>query len=253
MTQRDRIVVSVIGLVAVLGAYWFLLLSPKREEAAKAAEEVTAAQTRIDTARGKLASAEAAKLEYNKQVLTIARLGKAVPPSDDVPSLMYQLERTARDAGVDFRSFKIESAANPAAAAAAGAPAAGQLVPMPFKVEFKGEFAELRKFLDHVQSFAKPKGDTLDVKGRLLTVDGVAMAPDGNTWPNVTANLVVSAYTAPIADPAQPAAPAAGAPAGATPPAGGTAAPATPPAAGSGTAAPSSTTPPPAIVGGLLP
>ena len=250
MTQRDRIVLGVVGLVAVLGAYWFLLLAPKREEAAKAAEAVTAAQTRIDTARGKLAAAEAAKVDYNKQLLTIARLGKAVPPTEDIPSLMYQLERTARDAGVDFRSFKVEPSEQAGAATAAGS---GGLLPIPFDVKFKGEFADLRKFLDHVQSFAKPKGDTLDVRGRLLTVDGIAMSPGGNVWPKVTANLQVSAYTAPVAEPGKAAAAAPGT-AGAATPAPGTTPPATPPAAtGSGTTAQSSSTPPPAFVGGLLP
>jgi Tfp pilus assembly protein PilO len=248
VTQRDRIVLGVVGTIAVLGAYWFVLLAPRREEAAKAAEAVTAAQTRIDAARGKVSAAEAAKADYNKQVLTIARLGKAVPPTEDIPSLMYQLERTARAAGVDFRSFKVEQAEQASADAAAGAAGAAALKPIPFDVQFKGEFSELRRFLDELQSFAKPKGETLDVRGRLLTVDGVALSPGLNVWPNVTANMQVSAYTAPVAEAGKAAAATPGA---ATP---GTTTPATPPATtGSGTSAQSSPTPPPAIVGGLLP
>jgi Tfp pilus assembly protein PilO len=251
VTQRDRIVIGIVATIAVLGAFWFLLMAPAREEASKAAAAVTAAQTRVETARGKLATATAAKTDYNKQVLTIARLGKAVPPTDDTPSLMYQLERTARRAGVDFRSFKVEAATAAPAAASPGATPAADLKPMPFKVKFKGEFAELRKFLDYVQSFATPKGDTLDVRGRLLTVDGVAMSPDGNVWPNITADLVVSAYTAPVSD-AKAAAAAPGAPTtpGAATPAASTA-PA--PAPADGAPANQSSTPPAAIVGGLLP
>ena len=243
MTKRDRIVLSVVASAAVLAACWFVLLAPRREEAAKAAERVTAAQSRIDAAQAKLTAATAAKRDYNKQVLTIARLGKAVPPTDDVPSLMYQLERTARDAGVDFRSFKVEQSSG--AAAAPSASASAGITPMPLKVTFKGEFSELRRFLDSVQGFARTTGDTLDVKGRLLTVDGIAMAPGGNVWPKVTANLVVSAYTAPAADALKTGTAGAAGAATTTPPASGS--PATPAASSS------PTTPPPAFVGGLLP
>ena len=249
MTQRDRIVLGVVTTAVVLAGFWFLLLSPRREAASAAAADVTAAQTRVDSARSKLAGAETAKREYNARVLQLARLGKAVPPNDDMPSLLYQLERTARDAGINFQALKLEGAPATAAAATADATAAGAaaaasgLKPMPFKLTFKGEFFQLRRFLDHVHSFAKVRGDDLDARGRLVAVDGISMAPDGNVYPVVTAHLVVTAYTAPAAT-ADPAAAAA------------TGTPAAPGAATPGTAAPSPTaqssgsTPPPANVGG---
>jgi len=249
VTQRDRIVLGVVMTAVVLAGFWFLLLSPRREAASAAAADVTAAQTRVDSARSKLAGAETAKREYNARVLQLARLGKAVPPNDDMPSLMYQLERTARDAGINFQALKLEGAPAAAATATADASAAGAdattsgLTPMPFKLTFKGEFFQLRRFLDHVHSFTKVRGDDLDARGRLVAVDGIAMSPDGNIYPVVTAHLVVTAYTAPAAD-------AATAPAAGTPAAPGAATPGT--AAPSPTAAPSSgSTPPPAAnVGG---
>ena len=249
MTQRDRIVLGVVATAVVLAGFWFLLLSPRREAASAAAADVTAAQTRVDSARSKLAGAETAKREYNARVLQLARLGKAVPPNDDMPSLLYQLERTARDAGINFQALKLEGTPAAAAAATADATAAGSaaaasgLKPMPFKLTFKGEFFQLRRFLDHVHSFTKVRGDDLDARGRLVAVDGISMAPDGNVYPVVTAHLVVTAYTAPAAtaDPAAAAAPGAPAAPGATTP--GT----TPP---SPTAQSSGSTPPPANVGG---
>jgi Tfp pilus assembly protein PilO len=256
VTQRDRIVLGVVATLAVIAGFWFLVLSPKRDEVSKATAEVGTAQARLDAARLKLAAGEAAKREYNKQLLTIARLGKAVPPTEDTPSLLYQLQRTAENAGVDFRSLTIEAAPAAAAAAAAPAPtdpaAAGttapvttEITPIPFNVKFRGEFSQLRKFMLAIQSYAKPKGDTLDVRGRLLTVDGIAMTPDKADFPMVSAELVVTAYKAPLADAtAQPVA-------GATP---GTATPSSAePAPGTTAQNPTNSTAPPAIVGGLLP
>jgi Tfp pilus assembly protein PilO len=197
VTQRDRIVLGVLATVAVIAGFWFLLLAPKREEASKAAAQVTEAQTRVDAAQAELNAGQAARRDYNVQVMTIARLGKAVPPTDDTPSLIFQLERTARAAGVDFRKFEIEAKAP--TTGGAGAQAADGVTPMPFKVTFNGQFAELRRFLDELQDFAKPKGDTLDVKGRLLTVDGVSMAPKTDISSLVGVNLLITAYTAPVA------------------------------------------------------
>jgi Tfp pilus assembly protein PilO len=241
VTQRDRIVLGVLATAAVLAGFWFLMLAPRREEASKLAGEVTTAQTRVDAARSKLVAAETAKKDYNAQLLTLARLGKAVPADDDVPSLVYQLERTARDAGIDFRAIDL---AENGATAQGGTPSPGGLKALPFKVKFEGEFLELRKFLDLVHSLAKPKGSKeMDVRGRLLVVDGVSLAPSTSGFLNVKAEVLATAFVSPAKAAATGAAPAAG---GSTPaPAGDSATPST-------TAQSGGSTPPAAIAGGLL-
>ena len=196
-----------------------------------------------------MATAEVAKKNYGKQVLTMARLGKAVPPTDDVPSLVVQLERTARSAGIDFRAVSIDKATGPATPSASAGAAPAGLTPMPFALTFEGDFLELRKFLDHVHSLTIPRATTLDVKGRLLTIETVNLIPGPKGLPQVTASLNATAYTAPVENPAAAAAAAGTAPQGATP--------ATPNGtAVGGTTAQSNTggsAPPTAIVGGLLP
>lgn len=246
MTQRDRIVLGVLATAATIAAFWFVAIAPRRDEAGKLAAEVETAQTRADTARAKLATAEAAKRDYDQQVLTIARLGKAVPPSDDVPSLVYQLERTARNAGIDFRSINLSESGAPAPAAGSPATTPGGLTPLPFKLRFEGQFLELRRFLDLVHSMTKPKGGTeLDVKGRLMVVDGVSMAPSESGFPNVKAEVLATAFVAPAAAAKVPGAASAGA---AATPAPGGATPSTTAQSGQ----PAGSTPPAATVGGLV-
>jgi Tfp pilus assembly protein PilO len=242
VTQRDRIVLGVLATAAVLAGFWFLLLAPRREEASKLAGEVATAQTRVDAARSKLIAAEAAKKDYNAQLLTLARLGKAVPADDDVPSLVYQLERTARNAGIDFRSIDL---AESGVTAQGGTPSPGGLKALPFKVKFEGQFLELRKFLDLVHPLAKPKGSkAMDVRGRLLVVDGVSLAPSASGFLNVKAEVLATAFVSPAKDAAATGTPPAAG--GTTPsPAGDSATPST-------TAQSGGSTPPAAIAGGLL-
>jgi type II secretory pathway pseudopilin PulG len=119
VTGRDRIVMMVVGAVAVLAAFWFLAVSPKRTEEKAVDAQITAAQGRLSSARASLSTAQQAKRDYDTDYAAVARLGKAVPVDDNVPSLLYQLQTAAHSSKVDFRALKLNAAATPSAPAAA--------------------------------------------------------------------------------------------------------------------------------------
>ena len=127
MTSRDRLVVGIVIAALGLVGFFLLVLKPKRDEASKLSQQVSSAQQRLDTARTDLAAGMAARSSYAANYATVARLGKAVPTDDDIPSLVYQLDSTAGSTGVDFRSVKLTSGAGsgpPASQTAANAAAA---------------------------------------------------------------------------------------------------------------------------------
>jgi hypothetical protein len=113
VTGRDRIVLFVVLGAALLAGFWFAILSPKRQEASKLDAKVAVAQQRLQQAQDALGQAEKAKREYESDYATVARLGKAVPKDDNMPSLLYQLQDAARGARVDFRSVEISGASQP--------------------------------------------------------------------------------------------------------------------------------------------
>jgi hypothetical protein len=127
MTTRDRTVVMVIAAVALLGAFWFLALSPKRKDATALSDKIAQAQQRLDTAKQAATEATAARARYDGDYATVARLGKAVPADDDVASLVYQLDHVSTTAHIDFRSIKLATSGSPAAAAAPPAAQAAAL------------------------------------------------------------------------------------------------------------------------------
>jgi Tfp pilus assembly protein PilO len=241
VTARDRIVLIVLGFVAVLGAFWFLAIGPKRKEANDVAAQVTSAQQRLDTAQASASSAEAARKAYTSDYATVARLGKAVPVDDDMPSLVYQLETTAKANHIDFRSIKLtgssSAGAAPTGAAAAVASANGTtpaasastltsaLPPgatvgaagfptMPFSFNFNGSFFNMQRFLKAIDGLTTVNGKSINVKGRLLTVDGVNLKASPKGFPDIDATVVVTSYLLPADE---------GATAGATPAAPGAA------------------------------
>ncbi len=269
MTSRDRIVVLVIAAAAAIAGFWFGVLAPQRKEISKLSSQVASEQQRLQQAQAASAEGRAAKGRYLSDYASVALLGKAVPVDDDVPSLVYQLESAAAGAHIDFRSIKVSAGGGSSAAttpappaattaavgnaekgdgkqpAATPAPAtqaaAATLPPgakvgsagfptMPFAFTFDGSFFAMERFLRNVQKFIRVNGDRVDVRGRLLAIDGISLSAGRDGFPKVKASIGATAYLLPAEQGAlggaTPQGPA-GAPAGAAPASGGSAPPTT--------------------------
>ncbi|HEY7454392.1 MAG TPA: hypothetical protein VH683_07500 [Thermoleophilaceae bacterium] len=121
MTDRDRKLLMGIVPLILIAVYWFLLLAPKREEAASAKTEADQQQQRVDAARSVLSQASGDKTNFAADYGEIVRLGKAIPAKVDMPSLLVQLDRAAQGTGITFtRITQGERAAVTPAAPPAG-------------------------------------------------------------------------------------------------------------------------------------
>jgi hypothetical protein len=135
LTDRDRKILMALIPLALIAVYWFLLLAPKREEASTVRDQLTEAQGLRDTAQQKASQLNGAKANFSADYATVIRLGKSIPTSVDMPSLLVQLDRAARGTGIKFSDIKAgeRTAAAPAAAAPAtggtGSPAAAGAAP----------------------------------------------------------------------------------------------------------------------------
>jgi Tfp pilus assembly protein PilO len=105
LTARDKKILVVLVPIVVLAAFWFLLLSPKREEASTAATELTQQQDRLDAAREASRAAESAQQNFEPTYAQVVRLGKAIPSSVDMPSLLVQLDAAAAGTGIQFTNI----------------------------------------------------------------------------------------------------------------------------------------------------
>jgi Tfp pilus assembly protein PilO len=102
LTTRDRKILIGVIPILVIAAYWFLVLSPKREEAATASAELTVQQDRLAAAQSLSQAAEGAKRDFEVSYAQVVRLGKAIPSSVDMPSLLVQLDAAAAGTGIHF-------------------------------------------------------------------------------------------------------------------------------------------------------
>jgi hypothetical protein len=111
VTRRDIYIISVVGVVGVIAAFWLLAFSPKRSELGKANKKVDQAQQDLTSARQEASAYGVARVEFPRLYASIAKMGKAVPGDSDVPSLLVQLNHAAVQAGVDFRTVELKSGA----------------------------------------------------------------------------------------------------------------------------------------------
>lgn len=237
MRAADRSVLLGLLIVGLAAAFWFMVLSPKREEVATLQDEIASVQSEVDQAEATVAAAEQAREDYEGNYRTVVTLGKAVPSDSDTPSLITQLQTIANRADVEFRALELmaggggdpatpteqtttdqnqsapateEAPASPVAAAPATETAAAALplgasvgpagLPvMPYELSFQGDFFEMADFLEGLDGLVKKSDDgALEVGGRLMTVNGFTMAPPtGSAKPILDMTLTMTTYVTP--------------------------------------------------------
>jgi len=126
ISARDKKIVMIIVPVVVVFGYWFLLLAPKREAASVAAATLTTEQARLAEAQAGASTVRAAKTNFARDYAAVVALGKAIPTSVDMPSLLVQLEEAAQGTGIalDGVTMGEREAAESAASATAPTPGA---------------------------------------------------------------------------------------------------------------------------------
>ncbi|MGN6867742.1 MAG: hypothetical protein ACTHMY_04980, partial [Solirubrobacteraceae bacterium] len=157
----------------------------------------------------------------------------------DVPSLIYQVQNAAQGAKVSFRGLQLGNApagssttppsssssstpssgsssnssasASSAAGASSASTTASALPPgaavgaagLPteqFTFTLTGNFFHLADFFNRLQSFVTSRGSTLLIAGRLMTINGINLAPGATGFPQITANISATTYIVPASE-----------------------------------------------------
>jgi Tfp pilus assembly protein PilO len=219
VTRSNKILLTVVGFGLAVAAFWFLVLSPKREEITTLDGKISSKQAEVAQSQQMLATYETARGSYKKNYATLTRLGKAVPADDDVRSLMVQVEATADGTGVDFGQIELgsglggaEAPAAPADGSAtpqgqlAAAPgtipvAGGALSAMPFNFQFTGGYFDLTTFFAKLEHFVSTNNKNLDATGRLLRIEKVSILPSTSGYPDMRASVGAATYVVPPVEP----------------------------------------------------
>jgi Tfp pilus assembly protein PilO len=216
--QTNLLVGAMLLVAAAATAFWILALSPKRDEASKLDARVTQLESSLTQHQSEISAAEEARREFPVDYQHLVVLGKAVPPSDETPSLLVQVSRISKHAGVRFQTLKLEASgegeASPAAAPGgeevSATEAAASLMPlgasvgpaglavMPYSLTFTGSFFKIADFIGGLDSLVKTTNEKVGVNGRLVTINGFSLSEDSEAqFPALLVTFSVTTYLTP--------------------------------------------------------
>jgi Tfp pilus assembly protein PilO len=188
------VIAAVLLVVAVV--VYFLLIHPKRGEIGRLGDDI--AQLENDV---RVATINAKKDEptVRIRVADLFALAKAMPDEDDMAGVLLELNSVATAAGVKFFAIVPQPAANNES-----------FLTLPIGLKFVGNYYDLSDFLFRVRNLVTVRDGRLAARGRLFTLDLLTFQEGPGGFPNIEANLTLSAYVygAPTATPVSSTAPA---------------------------------------------
>jgi len=191
--MRQWTLLTVVGIVAVLGAGWFLAVSPQRHHAADLraqAETVTNANAQLQQ---RVAQLEQQKNGLPAQQRRLNQIAAKVPDNPALPALIRQLSTAANGAGVDLVSLSpsqpvamtptaTTSGTTTTSTSTVPAAAAPSVMQIPVVIIVRGSYYNIENFFDAVEKLPRAvliPGWQLSVAQGSGTVSSGAGSGDG--------------------------------------------------------------------------
>jgi len=167
------------AFLLLLAATWFLVVHPQQAKVSKLDAQIASTQQEIDTRTAARSMPAAAVVRETDLYL----LTKAVPDATDMPGIMLDLDRLARDSKVTFESIS------------PGAPLqATGYTAQPLTLIVEGSFIDVTRFLHRVRTLVSVQRGHLVASGRLFAIDGVQIAEGTEQFPQVKATVTIDAF-----------------------------------------------------------
>ena len=187
--KLPKVILGVFGLVALVVATYFFLLSPIQERIAALVERKAAVTTEVTQARAQVAEIERFRRELGELQKRLALLQDRLPSEKETPGLYRALSSAAEQAGLSVSLFQPRAAV-----------AKDVVNEIPITLAAEGSYHQVAKFFERVAALP-----------RVVTVNDFKMAGLGKSRNSMKVDLTLATYMyksslAPA--PARPAAPA---------------------------------------------
>jgi hypothetical protein len=216
MKGRERQLVAgvAIALVAIVG--WLAVVAPARDRAASLASQIDTERVALSTARQAVEAGLAAQAQAKSYVAELRSLQAAVPPDEQVPQLIDELQAAATRTHVEFNAVTLtsgQSATAASATAATGASAtgaaagAGGAAAQPastfpsenFNLTFNGRYFSVAALLGQLAGFVHADNTHFHATGRLINISSVTLGPGPHGYPAVSAQVAAQDFDVPTA------------------------------------------------------
>jgi Tfp pilus assembly protein PilO len=205
VTRKWSLMAAVL-VVAVFAAGWFLLIAPKRSDAASLKAKAQSQSQANALLVQKLAVLKAQQADLPKEQAKLAKFRSQIPDNPALPSLIRDLTAASRKVGVTIDEMTPQTPVASVSTSVAGAPAqpaspnqpaptAAVLYQVPLGLKVSGSYFELEQFINKLEGLqrsflvsgftvsasesndpAAPAGLTLDLQGQVFLSSAASAA-----------------------------------------------------------------------------
>jgi Tfp pilus assembly protein PilO len=177
-TLKKWTALAVVAALVILAGGWFLLVSPKRSNAADLRGQAVDKQRSNQGLQTQLAVLKAQAKDLPKQQAKLAAVAAKIPSDPAMPALVRALNKAASDANVELVSMApgmptastAAATSSPATAATASTGgAAGSLQQISVTLNVVGSYFQVAEYLDRLEGLT-----------RAFRVSGFTLAPGAN-------------------------------------------------------------------------
>lgn len=187
--KLPKLVLGLVGLVAILAGGYFLLLSPVQARIDALVVKQKQAQEEVNKVRAQVAEIERFKREIAELEKRLALLKDRLPSEKETPTLYRAVSAAAEQSGLGVALFQPKAAVPK-----------DVVSEIPITISAQGSYHQLAKFFERVAGLP-----------RVVNVNDFKMTGLGKSKDSMKADLTLATYmyrTAPPPPPAKPGAPA---------------------------------------------
>jgi Tfp pilus assembly protein PilO len=176
---KKLLLVALAGSFLLLVVGFLAVVHPKLNEASQIASQIDDVRNEIDQARG----ATVPSKEQAIKVADLFQLSRAMPDTNDVSGVLFQLSQLAEESGITFTSFSPKDPTSN-----------GTYMVLPIDLVLDGGFYEVSDFLYRMRNLVDVHSGQLETSGRLFSISSLAFGEGQNKFPQVEATMEVDAY-----------------------------------------------------------
>ena len=181
MPQPIQFALAGLAIVALAVGGWFMLVRPKRADAASYSVRIADVRKEISDLR---AASTARQARVAVKTADLFKLAKVMPADEDMAAIILQLNQVATDSGIVFESITPQAAVG-----------ADGFRALPISLVFRGNFYTLSDFLFRLRQLVQVREGELSATGQLFSVDTLSFAEDvERKFPFIRAELTVQAF-----------------------------------------------------------
>jgi len=183
--KRDIGILIGLGVVVLIVAWWFLIITPMRDDIDSKDTQYQSEKQKYDQNYERVQRIDDERNSAKAAASDLLKLNKLIPADSQVPSMIVELQASANDAGIEFMKI------------APDIPVAGSdgSTVVPFSLAFQGQYYDVNDFLYRVENYARMDGNDISVSGRLISVVTLEMSePSIGQFPEVLAKIGANAY-----------------------------------------------------------